>query len=566
MSQSIFKLREYQIEALDVIDNDLMTGNEVLLQAACGAGKTVTLCRLVNRYFFDSDRRFLILAHKQELMNQFRKTFKNMTDIPERDVGISCSGLNEKNISRRITVATVQTFIGQVDEYKACNLLIIDEAHKVKVGTGSQYDQIIDALRVKNPNMRIVGITATPFRLDHGYIYGDRCTGKNVFQRLNHQIRYDRLRAMGYLMELEGKAAINQQFESDMASVRIKGDYLLDEIGDVMVREIHITTAKEAIDEHCKDFKCVCVFCCTIEHAKRIQAVLGDECTIVHSQLSDWERYQNMEGWKSGKKRIMASVNILVEGFDHPPVDCLVMARPTLSTSLYLQAIGRVLRTSPGKDRAFLLDLTDNTKRFGTDLDNIKVKVPKPVEEREKKERELEKQCPSCEVFCHVARHECPECGYTWPIDIIEADMVPHLTDIKFGKPEPETHDVDHWLFFRHEKAGKPPSLRVEYHRKGYYNSRIASEWICLEHEGYAREKAHIWWEKVSVSIKPPATVDEALEVSHALIQPIKITVEQDGKYMRVIDHIFDRYPEDWDDEFQADEPLAFDMDEDLPF
>jgi len=254
-----------------------------------------------------------------------------------------------------------------------------------------------------------------------------------------------------------------------------------------------------------------------------------------------------MQAWKTGKKRIITSVNILVEGFDYPPLDCLVMARPTLSSGLYLQAIGRVLRKSEGKGRAFLLDLTTNTKRFGTDLDRVKVTIPKQVQDKIRKEREFEKQCPNCEIWVHIARRECPDCGFTWPEpEIPVADSVPELSDVYFSDNSPVEHDVDHWLFFRHEKAGKPVSLRVEYHRPGYFNSRIASEWICFEHEGYARQRAEAWW----LEVKPaamgdymPQTVDDAMQLVHTLIQPVKIVTVPDGKYTRIIKRIFDEIP-----------------------
>lgn len=543
----LFSVRPYQAEALDVISRDLEAETAVLLQMATGAGKTVAVCRLINHYYLTTSRKFLILAHKQELVGQFKKTFLEKTEVPETDIGVVCAGLRESVLTRRVTIGTVQTFVGKIDKYIGCSLLVIDEAHRISIGNDSQYDQVINGLRLKHPNMRILGITATPFRLGHGYIYGDDAIGPNLFPRLNHHVKYSTLRDQGYLMPLEGKVAINGQMEADMEDVRTSGDYVLDALEDVMVREIHLETAVQAIAEHCKDFKRICVFCCTINHAETLAGLLGDECTVVHSQLTDWERHANMQAWKTGKKRIITSVNILVEGFDYPPLDCLVMARPTLSSGLYLQAIGRVLRKSEGKDRAFMLDLTTNTKRFGTDLDRVKVTIPKQVQDKIRKEREFEKQCPNCEIWVHIARRECPDCGFVWPEpEIPIADSVPELSDVVFSDNSPVEHDVFDWLFFRHEKKDKPVSMRVEYHRQGQFGTRIASEWICFEHEGYARKRAEDWWNEVkpsSIGDYMPETVEDAMSLTHVLIRPDRIVTVPDGKFTRITKRIYDEVP-----------------------
>lgn len=533
-------LRQYQITAIEAVHKDLQTSKNVLLQQIMGAGKTVLTCRLVNKYYHTTDRRFLILAHKNELLTQFQKTFRKFTDIPEDDIGISCAGLHEKIVEKRITIASVQTFINQLESYSGCNLIIIDEAHRIQINTGSQYDQVINYLRDKNPAMRILGITATPWRLGHGRIYGP-CD--NLFPRLCHQTTYEELKSSGHLMPLEGKVASHPSMSEDLFGVRVSGDYVLDQLGEIMCRERHTTTAVEAMHKHCDGFKHICVFCCTIEHAETLRKLIGAEATTVHSKLTPLERNANMEAWRSGRKRIITSVNILVEGFDWPALDCIVMARPTLSAGLYLQAVGRVLRCAPGKERALLLDLTDNTARFGTDLDRIKIGVPKKVEEQLKKN--FEKLCPECETIVHSARAECPECGYVWPPPEPpeNAVNVPELNEVFFGKAEPKTVEVGSLKFFKHMKKDKPPSLRVEYHSHSLFGSRIASEWVCFEHSGFARQKAEDWWKEMTGDDTPPKTVDEALELTHLVSTPDEIVIEPDGKWVRIKKKIFGLVP-----------------------
>jgi len=363
--------RDYQKKALTVISNDLRYQKNVLLNGIVGCGKTLMFCRLIERYYKTSDKYFLLLMHKQELVQQTYETFIKQTDILPHDVGVCCAGLNKKQVDKRVTIGSIQTFINNIDEYPGCDLLIIDEAHKVQIGTGSQYDQVIDTLRAKTPNMRIFGCTSTPYRLSSGYIYGNRCKPGtiNLFPKVNHKITYEELRNLGYLMKLEGQVVYDDQLTIDLQAVDKSGDYVLDQLGQVMTKTIHINTAAAAIQEYAGGYKHVCVFACTIDHAEKlktaIEIIYPDQVAIIHSKLTALERAGNMFAWESGKKWIMVNINILAEGFDFPPLDCLINARPTESTGFFLQAIGRILRTAKGKEKALLVDLPLIPKSLG---------------------------------------------------------------------------------------------------------------------------------------------------------------------------------------------------------
>ena len=540
-----FALRPYQVIALNQIHKDLQTDNHVLLQAIMGAGKTVMVCRLINKYFFETNRNFLILAHKEELVQQFYNTFKTKSDVPLHEIGIACSGIQaKKQIGRRIVIATRDTFIGQLDKYNYCSMLVVDECHAINMDdTSSTYYKIITDLQSKNEQLRILGITATPFRVSLGLCYGDRNCGNVLFPKLNHHIKYEELKDQGYLMPLEGLVAGNDSIQKDVDGVKRNGEFVLDQLQDVMVKQVHLETAVEAINKHCKDFKHICIFCVGIEHAEKLSELLGDECTVVHSKLSNIERSQNMDDWNSGRKRMIASINILVEGFDFPALDCLVMVRHTMSAGLYLQAVGRVIRIYPGKKRAFLLDLTDNTSRFGTDLDKVKVKIPKKVSDEALKK--FEKECPECNCWMHVARIECPDCGYVYPPterEVEIANKIPDLKSVNF-EPAPPTvctlYDIE---FKRHKKKGKPDSLRVNYLDTNQYQPCMGSEWICLEHGGFAAQKAVEWWKKMTSGDGPvPKTVDEALDrIEDEFIYPEKVILQVDANgFTKVIDYIY---------------------------
>jgi DNA repair protein RadD len=564
-----FSLRSYQIKALDAIDHDLRNEKEVLLSAIMGAGKTVMTARLINKYWKTTERRFLVLAHKKELVEQFENTFQRFTDIPSFGIGVICAGLNRKELNGRLTIGTVQTFANLANEYQGADLLVVDECHNVDINNGSQYAEVIRILRSKVPSMRILGITATPFRLGHGFIFGDKCRpkSKNLFPRLNHRITYEELKTAGHLVPLKGKVAHADSLTEDLKEVQVNGDYVLNQLGDVMTREIHMETAREAILEHCQSFKRVCVFCVTIDHAEKLRDLLNQDepCTTVHSQLSSIERYGNLEGWKSGRYRICTSINILAEGFDFPPLDCLVFVRPTVSARLYLQAVGRVLRTAPGKEFGFLMDLTDNTARFGTDLDSVRVDIPKAAIKEFEEKNKLWKLCPMCSKECHKAVRICPECGHEFYVpEVLEAESVPEMHDIEFAKKPPVIVDVvDMETAVHHSKNDKFLG-RVMLYYDDY--GLFVSVWFCFEdfYSGYAVQKGRERWEEFT-DAPYPIDIEDFQELRHELRRPARMELDMSGKYPEILRLIFEEDPIPAE-EFFDNEPPEDDEDDLIPF
>lgn len=536
-----FQLRDYQIRVLNEANNALNRQQNVLFQGITGCGKTTIFSRLINRYYKETDRRFLILVHKQEVVQQIYNTLRDRTDIHFKDLGICCASLGQKTIDRRVTIASIQSIVGSWDNYGYADLIIIDEAHRCDINGQSQYKQAIDHLRMQRPSCRIFGCTSTPARLGHGYIYGHKCKpgSINLFPDISCKVTYKELKEKGYLAPLKGVVATHDSLERDLAGVSTNGDYVIDQLGDIMTREIHLDTAIEAIEEYCIGYKRICVFCCNISHAEKLRDMLGDRATTVHSQLGDLERQCNMQAWTSGQVPIMTSVNILVEGFDLPELDCLVMARPTLSSTLYLQAVGRVLRTHPGKDHGLLVDLTGNTAQFGTDLDNVKVTVPKAVEAAEKIERDMFKLCPNCEIEVHRALRECQECGFEWPEnECVIAEALPDMQEVSFSAPvEPDIFQVAEWFVEVHESKSSGKELgkvtymfwETEYKRMEVYL------WLCLpdNYSGFAVQKAQEKWAQISDD-NFPLTVDELGDKKYKA--PTHIVVDMSGKYPDLVE------------------------------
>jgi DNA repair protein RadD len=231
---------------------------------------------------------------------------------------------------------------------------------------------------------------------------------------------------------------------------------------------------------------------------------------------------------------------VLTTGFDAPEIDLLVMLRPTQSPGLFVQMCGRGSRIAPGKSDCLILDFAGNALRHGP-VDQIRAWTPPPPSGAPAPY----KTCPTCEAVCATAVRECPQCGYLFPFDEhakhdAQASDAPILsTDVA---PILERHQV-HSVEYRHwpSRSGGPPTLRVDY--RGPF-MRICSEWVCLEHSGYARSKAVTWWMQ-RATMAPgeavPRTIDQALEHTQHLKAPAFITVNTRPKFPEIVGY-------DWHD------------------
>jgi len=585
-------------EALEVIYNDLKTQKEVLLEAIMGSGKTVIAARLINRLYFEFKKMsFLILMHKPDLIDQFCNTFVDMTDIPPSKFGICCTSKNEKKVKKQITIGSIQTFIGSVKNYYKCDLLIIDEVHNVSIGSNSQYDQVIKSLRIKNPNMRILGLTATPYRMGHGYIYGDekKYGNENLFSKLNHRITYAEMLEQKQLMPLHGEIYMNSELLNDLANVDIdiNGDFVLRQLSQVMEKVIHIKTAVEAIKKYCNGYKRICVFACTIEHAMLLYDAIKKEypekVAIVHSNtkiLSKLERASNMYAWKMGFRPIMISVNILSEGSDFPMLDCLVCTRTTKSARFFKQMVGRPLRMHPEKKKILFIDLTPNSLEFGLDLDNIEITIPKKQQDNDKKEIGTnQKRCPECSELVHVAIRLCSNCGYEWTKEENEkiiAKKLPELKSVLFGSKEIKKkqipfqwYDVDKTEISIHttkkinEETNKPNRLgKITLHyQENYFSYKKAYIWFCFSdyYEGYAVIESSKRWKQFSHR-DFPFHVQEFRKLWGTIRYPTRILVDSNKEYPEIKDFEFNEDKiEDKIIEISEDHNFSYDIDE-LPF
>jgi DNA repair protein RadD len=289
------------------------------------------------------------------------------------------------------------------------------------------------------------------------------------------------------------------------------------------------------------------VFAVNVAHAEAVLARLqaaGERAALVHGGTPKAERAALIERFQAGALRWMVNVNVLSEGFDAPGIDVVAMLRPTKSPGLYYQQVGRGFRLAPGKADCLVLDYAGNVLEHGP-VDQIKVRPARP-RAAAKVETGRAKECPKCQALLPVASRECPECGHSFgSTDPNHLDRPVDAPVLSTEREPPKTYSVNRVAYERWDKPNRTPSLRVIYQ----CGLRRFSEWVCIEHGGFARTKALDWWMRRAAGQACPRTVDEALAAAYSLTSPTSITVDESGRYPEIVGYAFaERLPARTDD------------------
>jgi len=260
-------------------------------------------------------------------------------------------------------------------------------------------------------------------------------------------------------------------------------------------------------------------------------------------------------------------VNVLSTGFDAPNIDCVALLRPTMSPGLFYQQVGRGFRLHPDKDDCLVLDFAGNILRHGP-VDQVRVQEPDGKGDGEAPAKE----CPECHAVVAAGYAVCPECGHEFPPPERQKHEAKASTEsVLSGEVTVLDYEVESVTYAVHMKRDAPPdhprTLRVEY-QVGFRT--WFSEWICVEHSGWARQKAESWWRERSDE-PCPANADDAVEIAQAggLAETTAIRVRQVSgeKYPRVVGYTLGPKPRmpGWDE--QTPEPVGAWLDnDDVPF
>ncbi|HBG28607.1 MAG: hypothetical protein A2Y10_08675 [Planctomycetes bacterium GWF2_41_51] len=558
----MIELRPYQKQAVDACYDYMRksTGNGCIVLPT-GSGKSVVLAQMCSDAVSLWDGRALVLAHVQELIEQNAGKIKHF--LGDNFVGIYSAGLKQKDMHQPVIAASIQSIYKKAFEFEPFDLVIIDESHLIATSGEGMYLSFLRDAKIVNPNIRVVGCTATPYRTGTGMI----CGPDNILNEICYEVGIKELIRDGYLCPLRSKAS---KTRIDTTGLHVRGgEFIANELEDLMDTDTRVKAACAEILEYTQDRHAVLIFAAGVDHGKHIQKIFQEnhnvECGFVSGDSPDGWRKKMIDDFRSGKLKYLCNVNVLTTGFDAPNIDCIAMLRPTMSPGLFYQMTGRGFRLHENKTDCLVLDFGGNILRHGpVDCLRVSDAVVKRNGDAPAKE------CPECCEIIHAAYARCPSCGYEFPPpEKTKHDSTASSEGILSDQASVNEYEVQEVLYNVHTKKGakteSPRTMRVQY-KIGF--ASYISEWICFEHTGFARQKAEIWWKQRSDS---PVPDDSEMAVFFAtngrLKEPVKITVKSISgqKFDQITGYQFeDTEVSDW--QFNKSLPEFVPVDDEIPF
>lgn len=463
------KLRDYQTEAIKSVWDDMCKGDNALVVLPTGSGKSIVIYELLRKSvnLSPSIKAVVLFNRVPLLVEQTERAEKYLC----HEVKNYCASINKKEVGK-VTFASVQSLVNTDESF---NLIICDECHVIDDDDSIYMDFIKKQLEI-NPKAKVVGFTATPYRAD-GFIYGkDR-----LFKKISY--KKDLLWAIkqGFLVRPICK---EPDHIFDTSKLRITaGDYNgkdIDALVDdsTLVRE-QVIDALNRMDGR----KCIVWACANIKHAELVNEILasfGEDSVTVHSEQDD---YSTIEEFKKGKRHL-TFITVVAEGFDHAPIDCVVLMRPTTSPRLMVQICGRGLRTHSSKSDCLILDYAQVFRTLGT--------LDAPMVQRKakgKKEGKAPtKTCPECRGINHTSFKECEHCGFVFPAPpISERHTIFADSDAKVLSDEETTMEVKRVVFSDYVSKSGNKCKVIEYHSGAFYEQPIKEYFV--ESQSYAMKR-----------------------------------------------------------------------------
>ena len=524
-------LRPYQQASIDQLYHWWMThpeGNPLLVMPT-GAGKSIVIAELT-RLLFDTwpeeHPRTLCIVPSKELAEQ--NADKLMRLLPTHiHVDYYSASLGRKRPDADVIVATIGSVAKHAHVLGNIKCVIIDEAHLVNPDGAGMYRQLVTDL-ARYCRFRVVGLTATPFRGNGVWLTsGD----DPLFSGIAHEVAVKELLDAGHLAPLVRPIdAVRTQIDVSGISTAT-GDYNVGELADRVTEYL-----PGAADEACAlavDRRKWLAFLPTVQNANEFARMLNDRgvgTAVVCGETPKTEREQLIAAYRAGNLRCLVTVLALATGFDVPDVDCILWLRPTISPVLYVQGAGRGLRPASVKADCLWLDFSDTTERLGP-VDAIRGR--KKVQRRDDQEAPFA-ICNACGAQVRPASAlVCPECGGQLREEddkehrgASNAAIMAHQVAAKIV-----TYPVDDVRYCVHHKDGSPDSMRVEYW-SGLRS--VAREWVCFEHQGFARAKAEAWWSRRGGGVMP-RSVSAALAAADDLPTPARVVVNESGKWPEIV-------------------------------
>lgn len=512
-------LRPYQQRAVDAVMLyfERNHGNP-LVALPTGTGKSLVIAEIIRLAMQYEGQRILMMVHSKELIKQDHD--EAVALIPGLDAGILSAGLDRFDTSHAVLFAGIQTLHRRAEQVGKIDLAIVDEAHCFSDNEASMYQKTLATLRSTNPLLKVIGLTATPYRSKSGLLTDGKLFDAVVCDQTT-PTAFRQFIADGYLAPLVPKAA---RTEIDLSNVRtVAGDYAQGQLETVMLDNTE-QAVKEILTQG-TDRKRWLIFCAGIAHSEKVNNALcaaGIDSRVVHSKQEQTERDSHIADFRAGRCRAICNTGILTTGFNCPDIDLVAILRPTQSPGLFVQMLGRGTRPAPGKVNCLVLDFGRNTERLGP-IDNVK--IPRKSSDKKMKYEPQAKICINCWCWIPPACRTCPHCGYVEPASEVEHTPQASTRSLLSEYKAPEWVVVDDVTYSVHKSKSGRDTLRVMYH----CGLKMYSEYVCVGYMGFPGEKARRWLLDRIGSVQE--TPEKCLEASKNFAKPKKILIDSNGKF-----------------------------------
>ncbi len=398
-------LRERQKTFVEKSVAALRERGNTLGVAPTGSGKTIMLSAVVGRLMDTNGSKACVLAHRDEITGQNIDKFRKVNP----GMAVSIVDAAEKSWSGKAVFAMVQTLARRrtLELMPRLDLLVRDEAHHARAET---YRRIIDAAKARNPALKVYGVTATPNR-------GDGKSLREIFDNVADKITLGEMIATGQLVRPR-TFVVDLGVQEDLKHVKkLASEFDMGEVAAIMDRT---PITKEIIrhwSEKAANRRTV-AFCSTIDHATHVTETFlstNVKAEMVTGETPDKERQGVFSRLDTGETQVLVNVAVATEGWDCPPISCVVLLRPCSHKSTMIQMIGRGLRKLdperyPGlvKTDCVVLDFGATALMHGC----LEQQVDLDGHEKHRPGEAPMKVCPNCKAEVPVRVRECPFCEH----------------------------------------------------------------------------------------------------------------------------------------------------------
>lgn len=524
------QLREYQTRAIEMLYawfEKNHTGHPVLNMPG-GSGKSVVIASLAKDALQNwPETRILMLVHSKELILQNADKLRKLW--PGAPLGIYSASVGRRQLDEPITYAGIGSVAKRAKEIGHIDLCIIDEVHAVSTTESGNYRKMIADLLEINPGMRIVGLSASPYRLGQGLITEGPTA---IFSEILEPVSIEELVYKNHLVPLRSKLT-SHKLETKGLHKR-QGDFIPSEMEAKFNTADHNQAVVQEIINKAKDRSHWLIFCSGVAHSDAVAKCFVDfgiSAESLDGTHAKSERERKISEFESGKIRALCSVGILTTGYDFPALDCIAFLRSTMSPGLYLQMAVRGMRIHSDKTDCLVLDFAGVVETHGPIT-----AVQPPRKGSSEPGPPPVKLCDQCNELVHISAKECPACGFQFPPPQEKAYT---LRNDDIMGVEGKDLEVSEWMWRKYvSKASGKEMLACTYY--GGLSDKPITSYHAIMHDGFAGQRARV--ELAQIAHNASAALDYAAadleDMANAMNigkPPSTIEYKMDGKFARIL-------------------------------